>query len=344
MATNPTAGVFMHAWMRRGWLACLLWPLSLLFCVLLKLRFFLYRYGWLPQQKLPVPVIVVGNIFVGGTGKTPLTIWLLEQLKLKGYRPGVISRGYGSKHQIPSVVTKDACAREVGDEPILITQQSACPVVVGRNRVEAGRILLARFPEVNIIVSDDGLQHYALQRDVEIMLFDARGVGNGWLFPAGPLREPVSRRRDLTVVNLSHGEEMNFSLVEGAVRMQLTGNYAQQLMNPARKTELSALAANLRIIAAAGIGSPERFFAMLHRQGVNFTPLALPDHFNYEINPFQNRAADMILITEKDAVKCRQSDDVAGDPRIWVVPVRAEIDIGVVDVILKKMKQERRNT
>jgi len=344
MAPNKTANVLMQAWMQRGWLACLLWPLSRLFGMLLKLRLFFYRRGWIEEQKLSVPVIVVGNIFVGGTGKTPLTIWLLDQLKQQGLKPGVISRGYGSKHQRPCVVTKDSDAREVGDEPVLIAQNGNCPIVVGRNRVEAGRTLLDQFPEIDVIVSDDGLQHYALHRDVEIMLFDSRGTGNGWLFPAGPLREPVSRRRDLTVANLNEGDKIDPNLPEDTVRMQLAGRTAHQLLDTDQIKELSLLPANLKIVAAAGIGSPERFFTMLRSQGLSITALPLPDHFNYASNPFERLSADIILITEKDAVKCRQISDIAADSRIWVVPVTAEIDTGVVDTILNILTQKRRNT
>lgn len=338
MANDRYAAALMHAWMRRGPAACVLLPVSWLFGLLLKLRLFLYRCGYLQQQKLAVPVIVVGNIFVGGTGKTPLTIWLLNQLTQRGYRPGVISRGYGSKHHAPLVVTKNSSTRSVGDEPVLIAQRSACPVVVGRNRVEAGRTLLAHFPEVDVIVSDDGLQHYGLQRDVEIILFDSRGAGNGWLLPAGPLREPVGRQRDITVANLNPGELIDSSFPADTVRMQLLGNYAQRLMEPNQVQALRELPPDSQIVAAAGIGSPERFFSMLRGLGLQFSALPLPDHFDYADNPFAHLTADIILITEKDAVKCRQISEISADARIWVVAVSAEIESGVIDTILKKMK------
>jgi tetraacyldisaccharide 4'-kinase len=344
MAPNQTGNALMQIWMRRGWLACMLWPLSLLFGLLLKLRLFFYRCGWFDQKKLAVPVIVVGNIFVGGTGKTPLTIWLLDQLKQQGFKPGVISRGYGSKHQRPCFVTKESDVREVGDEPVLIVQRSNCPMVVGRNRFEAGRTLLNQFPEVDVIISDDGLQHYALHRDVEIMLFDSRGSGNGWLFPAGPLREPVSRRRDITVANLNLGDKISPTLPQDTVRMQLTSQTAYQLMDPDQVTALTSLPANLEIVAAAGIGSPERFFMMLRAQGLTINALPLPDHFNYISNPFETLRADIILITEKDAVKCREISEIAKDARIWVVPVNAGIDPGMLDAILKILTKKRRNT
>lgn len=327
----------MQAWMKRGWFACLAWPLAQLFGVATKLRTWLFRVGWLPQHKLPVPVIVVGNIFIGGTGKTPFTLWLLNQLQQAGYKPGVISRGYGRTQDAPCIVLSDSDAAQVGDEPLLIAQQSACPVVVGRRRVDAGRYLLTSFPDVNVIVSDDGLQHLALARDVEIMLFDARGVGNGWLLPAGPLREPSSRPRDITVANLNEGETVSATLPVDTVRMQLKGTRIYQLSDVSQSKLLSSLDVGLNIVAAAGIGHPERFFSMLHRQGVPCTTMPLPDHFNYLTNPFKDLVADVILITEKDAVKCRQTNGIASDARIWVVMAEAEMDAGVMEKILKKL-------
>ncbi len=212
MIKNRIANAIMHAWMQRGWLARLLWPFSQLFWIAIKLRALMYRWGCLRQQKLAVPVIVVGNIFIGGTGKTPFILWLLDQLKQLGFQPGVISRGYGVKKNMPEQVDIYSHPLQVGDEPLLIAQRSACPVVVGRNRVDAGRVLLFNSPQVDVIISDDGLQHLALARDIEIILFDSRGIGNGWLLPAGPLREPVTRECDFTLVNLNSGESMSRSL------------------------------------------------------------------------------------------------------------------------------------
>ncbi|MEH6436718.1 tetraacyldisaccharide 4'-kinase, partial [Massilia sp. DD77] len=190
-----------RAWLRRGPLACALLPLSLLFRLLAALRARLFRAGVLRSERLPVQVIVVGNIFIGGTGKTPLTIWLAQALRAAGLRPGVISRGHGGEQSAPREVGPGSTPSEVGDEPLLIAARAACPVFVGRRRAEAGRALLAAYPDVDVLIADDGLQHYALARDLEIVLFDGRGVGNGWTLPAGPLREPPSRRRDVTIVN-----------------------------------------------------------------------------------------------------------------------------------------------
>jgi tetraacyldisaccharide 4'-kinase len=332
-----------RAWLRRGPLALALWPLSLLFRALAALRVLLFRTGVLKSERLSVPVIVVGNIFIGGTGKTPLTIWLVEQLRAAGLTPGVISRGHGGEGEAgPREVLAGSSAREVGDEPLLIANRTGCPVAVGRRRLDAGRYLLERHPDVNVLVTDDGLQHYALQRDVELVLFDGRGVGNGWLLPAGPLREPPSRRRDFTVVNTPELTPLLAAKVGGRpYRMQLAGEYAEQLRDPARRLPLAELAgtiANRRIVAAAGIGNPGRFFSMLKAAGLEIRELALPDHHDFLDDPFKGLDADLILITEKDAVKCRQLEHLNNDPRLWVVPVTAQIDPALAAQIVEKCR------
>jgi tetraacyldisaccharide 4'-kinase len=332
-----------RAWLRRGPLALALWPLSLPFRGLAALRRLLFRAGVLKSERLPVPVIVVGNIFIGGTGKTPLTIWLVEQLRAAGLKPGVISRGHGGEGDAgPREVLAGSSAREVGDEPLLIASRTGCPVAVGRRRVDAGRYLLERHPEVDVLVADDGLQHYALQRDVELVLFDGRGVGNGWTLPAGPLREPPSRRRDFTVVNTPELTPLLAAAVGGRpYRMQLAGTVAEQLRDPRRRLALAELAgtmANKRIVAAAGIGNPGRYFAMLKAAGLQVHELALPDHHDFLDDPFRGLDADLILITEKDAVKCRQLEHLNNDPRLWVVPVTAQIDPALAAQIVEKCR------
>jgi tetraacyldisaccharide 4'-kinase len=335
--------VIVRAWMQRGPLACMLWPLSIAFSAVVALRRRLFAAGILKSVRLPVPVVVVGNIFIGGTGKTPLTIWLVQALRQAGYVPGVISRGYGAHADTVRPVTAASLPREVGDEPVLIASRAGCPVMVGRNRVAAAQALLAAHPEVNLIVSDDGLQHYALQRNVEIVLCDDRGNGNGWLLPAGPLREPASRPRDFTVVN---GSPANGP--PGAARMRLEGEVAERLSDRGRRLDLRALAtmhgvqgrggAPPRILAAAGIGNPGRFFAMLRAAGVQFDEMPLPDHYDYAANPFADAQADIILITEKDAVKCGRSDEIKNDARLWVVPVAASLDGALAEKIVEKCR------
>jgi tetraacyldisaccharide 4'-kinase len=328
-----------RAWLRRGPLALALWPLSLLFRALAALRVALFRRAILKSERLPVPVIVVGNIFIGGTGKTPLTIWLVEQLRAAGLHPGVISRGHGGEGESgPREVLPGASARDVGDEPLLIANRSGCPVVVGRRRAQAGRHLLERHPEVDVLVTDDGLQHYALQRDVELVLFDGRGVGNGWTLPAGPLREPASRKRDFTVVNTPELTPALALAVGGQPwQMRLAGGHAEQLRDPAQRLPLTSLHGK-RIVAAAGIGNPGRFFAMLKQAGLEIRELPLPDHHDFLDDPFQGLDADLILITEKDAVKCRQLEHLNNDPRLWVVPVAAQIDPALAAHIVEKCR------
>lgn len=340
MSSKPggLAAALHRVWQRRGPAAWLLAPVSLLFALLSGLRRQSYRLGWMKSVRLPVPVLVVGNIFVGGTGKTPLAIWLALRLRDAGYRPGVVSRGYGARIEVPRLVDPDSRPEEVGDEPVLIARHAACPVAVGRNRAAAGAALLAAHPQVDVLLLDDGLQHYALARDLEIMLFDSRGAGNGWMLPAGPLREPLSRRRDVTVVN---GSGAAPGVPPGAFRMTLSGEWAVQLAEPGQRMKLVDLAGRLpapRIAAAAGIGNPERFFAMLAAAGLCFSRLPLPDHYAFDDNPFAAVEADVILITEKDAVKCRHSPALGNDARLWFVPVEAVIDVALADYIVEKLR------
>jgi tetraacyldisaccharide 4'-kinase len=341
MASSPhfsLTSILTRAWLARGPLALALWPLSLLFRLLAALRVALFRAGVLKSERLAVPVVVVGNIFIGGTGKTPLTIWLAEQLRAAGLRPGVISRGHGGAEGDPIDVLAGSSAREVGDEPLLIAARAGCPVVVGRRRVEAGRRLLSLHPEVDVLIADDGLQHYALGRDIEIVLFDGRGVGNGWTLPAGPLREPPSRRRDFTVVNVPELTPALSKAVGGEpYRMLLAGGSAERLNDPGERLALEAFRGK-HIVAAAGIGNPGRFFAMLRAGGLDFQELPLPDHHDFLDDPFRTLPADVILITEKDAVKCRQLENINNDPRLWVVPVAAQIDPALAAHIVEKCR------
>lgn len=333
--------LLMRVWMRRGPLACLLLPFSLLFAGLSAQRRRRYAQGRLSSTRVPVPVVVVGNVFIGGTGKTPLVIWLAQALRQAGYAPGVVSRGHGAAADAPCMVDENATPQAVGDEPLLIAMRAGCPVMVARNRVVAAQALLQTHPEINVIISDDGLQHYALQRDIEIVLFDERGIGNGWLLPAGPLREPAGRRRDFTVLNtLQPIPDMPI----GTFRMQLDGTMAHRL-DGAKSVTLATLprvvaAASDRphIVAAAGIGNPARFFALLHGAGINCTEMPLPDHFDFAFNPFAGMNADAILITEKDAVKCRRIPALKYDPRLWVVPVDAQLDGALLEQILEKLR------
>lgn len=323
--------------MRRGFIAFLLWPLSKLYGALLNFRFGLYIMGYKSQKQMTVPVIVVGNIFIGGTGKTPMVIWLVEFLRMHGWNPGVISRGYGADSVTVREVNENALATEVGDEPLLIAQSTACPIMVGRQRAAVAAHLLAQHPSVDIIISDDGMQHYGIARDVEILMFDQRGIGNGFLLPAGPLRETASRRRDFTILNSSL-DQIPVGIGESIVQMRLQPGILTQLADSQSKSELIKMRGK-KILAAAGIGHPRRFFELLASHGLEFEPMPLPDHFTYTSDLFEQKDAEIILITEKDAVKCRQLAGLKEDQRIWVVPVSAQIDAQFGPQLLVKLSE-----
>jgi tetraacyldisaccharide 4'-kinase len=351
IARSRLESQLMRLWQSRSWVAWMLTPLAGLYGLLLLIRRALYALGLLQQTRLPVPVIVVGNIFVGGTGKTPFVIWLVEQLRARGWHPGVISRGYGVQVDEVTEVHADSEPLAVGDEPLLIMQRTGVPVVVGRRRVVAGQQLLRAHPDVDILISDDGLQHYALARTLEIQISDSRGYGNGWLLPAGPLREPASRRSDFFVVNAATAVTSNAPLnallnatpkllpTVDAHRMTLQAEFAERLNHPSQRQPLSTISSGKRIVAAAGIGHPQRFFDMLSKHGIELADtLALPDHFDYGHNPFTMVSADVILITEKDAVKCARINTLANDARLWVVPVTATIAEPLIDNIVETLR------
>lgn len=333
--------VLLNAWQKRGLLACLLWPVSRLFQLIVTFRFGLFVMGYKAQTKLSVPVVVVGNIFIGGTGKTPLVIWLVQQLKQAGWHPAVISRGYGV-HADNVILLDDATQpQQAGDEPVLIAVRAECPVAVGRDRVAVARCVLAANPQVDVIIADDGLQHYALGRDVELVLFDQRGAGNGWLLPAGPLREPVERRRDFTICNMP-APDVVFppKMPADTVRMQLQAGQAYRLNDDTQCKPLTGFS-GLRLLAAAGIGNPQRFFNMLTMQGLPCQTRAFPDHHAFDAQSFEGVDADCILITEKDAVKCRQIPALLDDARIWVVPVEAQLDAAFAASLIQMISEKK---
>ncbi len=330
----------MQIWQRRCLTAWILWPLSLLFRLVVALRKTLFTLGILKSTRLSVPVIIVGNIFVGGTGKTPFVIWLVDALRKAGFNPGVISRGHGGNNTHPTPVNAEAKPEKVGDEPLLIYQRTKCPLYVGRNRVATSQALLAAHPDVDVIISDDGLQHYALRRDIEIILCDNRGNGNGLMLPAGPLREPADRRRDFTIIN----SPTTFHPAKNTYAMHLVGERAEHIADRSQSIALNALGSfapetspgKLKIAAAAGIGNPQRFFSLLQSAGLQFSEIPLPDHFDYKTNPFLNIDAEIILITEKDAVKCSFFDSFQSR-QLWVVPVDAQIDAALIGQIVEQL-------
>lgn len=322
----------MKFWYRRGLLAWLLWPLSLLFRAGVAARRLLYFLRIRKSRHPGIPVIVVGNITVGGTGKTPLVIWIAEFLKSKGLSPAIISRGYGAKVTEPRAATVAADATEVGDEPIVLARRTGCPVWVGPDRPRVAAALRAAHPEVNVLVLDDGLQHYRMRRDIEIAVIDARGLGNGFLLPAGPLREPRSRLRNVdAVVGPAAGALKDFA-------MSLAGEEAHR-MTDARERRALARFAGQRVHAAAGIGDPNRFFLHLGRAGLKVIPHPFPDHHAFSERDLEFGDGLPVMLTEKDAVKLR----TRARADWWVLPVSARLDPGFGVWLMRKLDECRRS-
>jgi tetraacyldisaccharide 4'-kinase len=341
--SSPTKSSFFNKapqfWERRGPISLILWPLS---------KF----YGWVNQaldllselnlgRRKPqvVPIIIVGNIRVGGTGKTPIVIALAERLARMGWKPGIISRGYGANTpRTPIHVRSDSNPAEVGDEPVLIAKRThdQFPIWVHPKRILSIQSLLKHYPSVNVIISDDGLQHRSLLRwpareggrDIEFVVRDQRGEGNEFLLPAGPLREPASRERDATLMTssdsltTSHIDE--YFLGRRAFKLNTQLGTPYQLNSPGNTQSLATIADNYlpnKITVIAAIGNPQRFFDDLLKQSIAGKCIGLADHASYSPEFFSNINAECILITEKDAVKCTSIQD----ERIWVVPISLEI-------------------
>lgn len=300
-------------WYGHHWLVWLLVPLSYPYRLVIWVRRLAFRYGWLESLRLPVPVILVGNLTLGGTGKTPLVLWLSDYLHRQGWKPGIILRGYGgSARYWPRWVARDGDPRELGDEAVLLARNSAAPVVAGPDRVAAGRLLLER-ADCDIIVGDDGLQHYRLQRDLEILVIDGvRGLGNGFCLPAGPLREPVSRGREIALKVCTGGS------CPGAEPVGLRMGDLVNLRQPARTLALTSLKGR-RVTAVAGIGNPDRFFSLLRRAGLYLDERPYPDHHGFTAADASSWPPGPVIMTEKDAVKCLS---FAGDEH-WFLPVQA---------------------
>jgi tetraacyldisaccharide 4'-kinase len=322
-----------RAWRQRGVLAWMLLPVTFLFSCAVALRRAAYRLGWLSSVRLPVPVVVVGNLVAGGAGKTPLTLWLAQQLSALGRRPGIVSRGFGREGSAVIEVKVGAGGTPVaraGDEPLLLAQRAGCPVFVGSDRVAAARALLAAHPDCDLVLCDDGLQHYRLARDVEIAVIDRRGLMNGWMLPSGPLREPGRRLRTADALVLNAAEAVPVRDVP-QFRMRLAGTHFYRLDNPAAVCSVQQLA-GLDLHAIAGIAEPQRFFDHLAALGLPFTAHPFPDHHRYAAADFCF-AADAILTTEKDALKCAGFTALP----IWVLPVDAHIEPDLARFVLEKI-------
>ncbi len=291
--------LLLRTWLTRGWLARLLWPLAQLHGQAVRLRRALYRSGILESCRFGVPVIVVGNVVAGGAGKTPLVMALVRHLQAQGLQVGVVSRGYGRSSHESLEVSVGTPVAQSGDEPALIKRATNAPLFVAQKRAGAVRRLLAAYPSTAVVVCDDGLQHYALQRDIEIAVFDDRGVGNGWLLPAGPLREPWPERRQQGLDLVLHtGLKPAF---EGFTSGRQLADHA--IAADGSQIALTALQGRT-LVALAGIANPEAFFAMLRARGLVLEQtLSLPDHHDFGAGDLATCAGKTVLCTEKDAVK-----------------------------------------
>ncbi len=365
---------FLREWQQGSAWQILLQPLSWLYRAVIVIRKLGFAGGYFRADKIDVPVIVVGNISVGGTGKTPIVLALTQWLAARGKHPGIVTRGYarGNAHVVPlpgsviHVVAPSFASADVSsDEAQLLAERSGLPVFAGSKRARVAKVLREKFPETSVIVSDDGLQHYALRRDVEIAVVDGtRGFGNGHLLPAGPLREPIERLRqvDCIVLNNPHPDSpVQSSVDSGAARLAaLRATLARSAVPVFEMTYRNARMVKLgpsdassavdalspgsfadatsgkRIVAIAGIGNPDRFFSQVRGLGVTLSgTLAFPDHHDYRVQDIRAVEADVILMTEKDAVKCREFAGV--DERLWMMRVDAALPDAFFEFVLKKI-------
>lgn len=313
------------AWYGNGRVPWWSWPLAALYGGVVRLRGAFYRRGWLRAIRLPAPVIVIGNLSVGGTGKTPLTVAVAAELRVRGYRPGVVSRGYGGSQREALLLDASAEPDRVGDEPCLI-HASGVPVAVGRDRPAAARLLLDA--GCDVLIADDGLQHYRLARDVEICVIDGvRRFGNCHLLPAGPLREPLSRLRrvDFRVCN---GGDAG----DGEYPMQLRGGEVVALCDGHRQPLASFR--GQRVHAVAAIGNPKRFFDSLRRQGIDVVEHAFADHHAFAPDELDFADELPLLMTDKDAVKCQRF----AQPHWWRVPVQAELPVAFREALVRRIE------
>lgn len=334
--TQARDAIITRAWYEGALWLYLLWPLSLIYYLVIRLRRSLYQRGFFKVHRVSVPVVVVGNITVGGTGKSPLVCHLVESLRQAGYSPGIISRGYGAKiakNQVREVFTH-SFASEVGDEPLMLKKRLDCRVFVSPSRVLAAQTLADT--GCDIIISDDGLQHYALERDIEICVFDGqRKWGNGQLLPTGPLREPLSRLKSIPylVVNgtsnyRSYGQA---TLNQKSFSMMLEANLLINLSSGESKTLESFMGQTVHAVAA--IGNPERFFNTLEQSGLFLMTHAFEDHHAYQQSDFNFDGDLPIIMTEKDAVKC----ELFHLENAWYLPVQAKLNGDLAGQLIKEL-------
>lgn len=308
---------FQKLWQSKSLASLLLLPVSWLFGLLIAFRHLLYRFNILKTHQLPVPLIVVGNISVGGTGKTPMVIYLAKHLQAAGYNPGIISRGYGGEQT--GLVDAASTPSLMGDEPVLMAKRTGLPVSVNPDRVAAAQTLLRAFPECNVLISDDGLQHYRLHRDIEIALVNTHGLGNQRLLPAGPLREGLSRLQSVDMIVNSGELPIPSSEALDVYQMRLKGDVFHTLDD---KQSHSAMFFKDKVVyAIAAIGHPQRFFASLSALGLRVNKRVFSDHHLFKRSDFTDIEQHTLLMTEKDAVKCQ----ALSLHDAWYLPVEAEL-------------------
>jgi tetraacyldisaccharide 4'-kinase len=312
---------------KKTFLSFVLWPFSLLYQVFIFLRRKCYQWGIKKVTHFPIPVIIVGNITVGGSGKTPLLIELAKFLTKKNWRPGIISRGYGGKAKsYPAFVHKKSNPRELGDEPLLIARQTSCPTVVDPKRCRAVNRLLEK-TDCNIVLSDDGLQHLALGRNIEIVVIDGQHrFGNHLCLPAGPLREPISRLKTVDFIVTKGKAHVN------EYEMMLYPDHFYQLIQPENKKNLHYFTGK-KLHAVAGIGNPEQFFSSLRALGLHIIEHAFPDHHFFKASDLAFGTEAIILMTEKDAVKCER----LADARLWCLKTITKVDATFFAALLKRI-------
>jgi tetraacyldisaccharide 4'-kinase len=320
-------GWLQAAWERRGLRAWLLLPLSWLYRMLWTVRLAAYRMGILSSEGVAVPVVVVGNVIAGGAGKTPVTLEMVTQLRAAGFKPGVISRGYGRTDRNIREVETDSLPELVGDEPLMLRRQGGAPVFVAARRIDAARALLQTHPHVDVLICDDGLQHLALRRDVEICVFDQRGVGNGFLLPAGPLREPWPRNTDFTLAPAgqtvaAQAFSVERSLAESAQRMDCSSIALSDLTGTP-------------LVAVAAIANPAAFFDMLRQRGLHLAQCyALRDHDDFSGFEPALRPGQMLVCTEKDAAKVWRRY-----PQALAIGLQTTIDPAFFRAVVQRLAQ-----
>ena len=361
-----------RAWQRKAVWLWLLLPVSWLYGFMTILRRQLYQLGWISSYRAPIPVMVIGNITVGGSGKTPLIMSLVSYLQARGVSVGVISRGYGGdSSQMPALVTADSLPREVGDEPCLIVRTTGVALAVCPNRQQAIEMLLAAHPDLQLIIADDGLQHYALQRDIEWIVVDvARGFGNQQLLPTGFLREPLSRLQDATVIEHSKPETILNSknsksgVMSPRLTMQLHPDNLQLLWQPElAASQLQMPTSGMSVHAVSGIGYPQRFFMTLQTLGFAVLEHPYPDHHDFSLHELLQYQQHPVIVTSKDAVKIRAllmqhdfdglsnnaSSNSSNSPindaihellsRLWVLPVTADLSQACYQTLNQQLKK-----